>query len=264
MLAGIADIYIILIEPSQTQSHIVRNQFKELGIANYEECFSGEQALQRLTEVQPDLVISAMHLPDMTSIELVHKLREDERTCDLPFMLISTVNAFHELDPIKQAGATAVLPKPFNTTQLKQALYATLDTIEPRAVELENMDVETMNVLVVDDSRMARRAIIKTLGMMGMEKFTEAGNGREAIPLIDREYYDLVVTDYNMPHMDGKCLVDYIRQESHQPSVPILMVTTEGDNNKLAAVEQSGVSAICDKPFSASCIKGLIEAVMVH
>lgn len=264
MLAGIKDTYIVLIEPSQTQSHIIRRQFAELGISHYEECGSGAQAIKRLGEIQPDLVIAAMHLPDMTSIELVHRLRENEFTRDTPFMLISTVRCFRELDPIKQAGATAVLPKPFNTLQLKQALYATLENLEPQAIELENMDVESMNVLVVDDSRLARRQIIRTLHMMGLEKFTEAADGVDAIPLIDSEYYDLVVTDYNMPQMDGKCLVDYIRQQSHQPSVPILMVTTEGNRSKLAAVEQSGVSAICDKPFDARSVKGMVEAIMVH
>jgi len=264
VLAGIKDLYIILVEPSHTQSHIIRKQFAELGISKYEECFNGEQACKCIGESNPDMVIAAMHLPDMTSIELVHKLRENEETSDVPFMLISTVTSFAELDPIKQAGATAVLPKPFNTLQLKQALYATIENLEPDRIELDNMDVESMNVLVVDDSRFARQQIIRTLGKMGMEKFTEAADGMEAVPIIDREYFDLVVTDYNMPQMDGKSLIDYIRQQSHQPSVPVLMVTTEGNINKLAAVEQSGVSAICDKPFDAKVVKGMIEAVMVH
>lgn len=264
VLAGIKDLYIILVEPSHTQSHIIRKQFAELGISHYEECINGDQACKRIVESSPDLVIAAMHLPDMTSIDLVHKLRESEETSDVPFMLISTVTSFAGLDPIKQAGATAVLPKPFNTLQLKQALYATIENLEPDRIELDNMDVESMNVLVVDDSRFARQQIIRTLGKMGMEKFTEAADGMDAIPIIDHEYFDLVVTDYNMPQMDGKALIDYIRQESHQPSVPVLMVTTEGNSNKLAAIEQSGVSAICDKPFDAKVVKRMIEAVMVH
>ncbi len=264
MLDSIHDLYIILVEPSHTQSHIIRKQFDELGITKYEECFSGESAIQRINQANPDLVIAAMHLPDMTSIELVKKLREDASTRDLPFMLISTVTMFSELDPIKQAGATAVLPKPFNSVQLKQALYTTLENLNPERIEIETIDVENMNVLVVDDSGFARRQIIRTLGKMGMEKFTEAADGLDAIPKIDAEYFDLVVTDYNMPEMDGKSLIDYIRKHSHQPSVPVLMVTTEGNVSKLAAVEQSGVSAICDKPFDASVVKGMIEAVMVH
>lgn len=264
MLGGISNLFIILVEPSHTQSHIVRNQFAELGITQYEECFDGQSTLNRIIETKPDLVIAAMHLPDMTSIELVQQMRENESSRDVPFMLISTVTSFSQLDPIKQSGATAVLPKPFNTQQLKQALYTTLDNLEPEKVEIDNIDVENMNVLVVDDSRFARRQIIRTLGKMGMEKFTEAADGVDAIPKIDSEYFDLVVTDYNMPEMDGKSLIDYIRQQSNQPSVPILMVTTEGDVSKLAAVEQSGVSAICDKPFDARVVKGMIEAVMLH
>ena len=65
-----------------------------------------------------------------------------------------------------------------------------------------------------------------------------------------------------MPKMDGKHLIDYIRQQSGQQAVPVLMVTTEENMSKLAAVEQSGVSAICDKPFDPATVKSMIESVM--
>ena len=130
------------------------------------------------------------------------------------------------------------------------------------SLELDNFDPESLNVLVVDDSSMARKQIIRTLERMGIEKFAVACDGKEAIPLIDNEYFDLVITDYNMPEVDGEALIEYIRNESKQPTVPILMVTSEGDMNRLAAVEQSGVSAICDKPFEPQTVKSMIEAIM--
>ena len=72
----------------------------------------------------------------------------------------------------------------------------------------------------------------------------------------------LVVTDYNMPEMDGKALVDYIRTQSWQNSVPILMVTSEQDMGRLAAIEEAGVSGICDKPFEPEMVKGLLRRVL--
>ena len=66
-----------------------------------------------------------------------------------------------------------------------------------------------------------------------------------------------------MPEVDGHELIEYIRNKSKQPGVPILMVTSEGDMSKLAAVESSGVSAVCDKPFHPSVVKTMIEAIMV-
>jgi len=258
----VEDLYILLAESSSTQSKIVIKQFAELGITNFEVVDSGSAVLTSLEKNTPDLVIANMYLPDMSSTELVHKLREDDNFQELVFMLISTETSFDRLDPIKQAGATAVLPKPFNTKQLKQALHTTFDYLEPEELDIENFNAESMHVLVVDDSRFARKQIMRTLSKMGIERFMEASDGADAIPIIDNEYFDLIITDYNMPKVSGKELIDYVRTKSHQPTVPVMMVTTEESGSKLEAVERSGVSAICDKPFEPRTVKAMIESVM--
>ena len=61
---------------------------------------------------------------------------------------------------------------------------------------------------------------------------------------------------------DGAALVDHIRHKSWQGSVPVLMVTSEQDQGRLAAVEESGVSGICDKPFEAGVVKGLLARML--
>ncbi len=262
MVEQIQDLFIILVEPSDTQLKIIKNQFDELGVNNFKTFDSGQELLDNVIDLEPDLVISSMHLPDMCSTELVAKLRDDESTQDLPFLLISTVKSFEQLDPIKQAGATGVLEKPFSTEQLKAALVTSIDTLDPDQIVLENFDIESLNVLIVDDSRMARRQITKTLAKMGIEKITEAIDGEDALPIIEREYFDLVVTDYNMPNMDGQSLARYIRTQSNQRSVPILMVTTEENNTRLSEAQEAGVSAICDKPFEPNTVKQIIEEIM--
>ncbi len=262
MTSYIKELFILLVEPSNAQSKIIANQFKELGIDNYEWVSNGTEAVTKLRNSTPDLMISAMYLPDMTGAELVTSIRIEEKNHELVFMLISSETDFYQLEPIRQAGATAILPKPFNSSELKKALITTIDYLDMDQLQLDHFEPEKLNVLVVDDSKFARGQIVRTLKMMGIENFFEAGDGKEAIPLIDGTYFDLVVTDYNMPEVDGKELIKYIRTSSQQPAVPILMVTTEGDMNKLAAVEQSGVSAICDKPFEPKSVKNMIEAIM--
>jgi two-component system, chemotaxis family, chemotaxis protein CheY len=258
----IEDLYILLAEPSSTQSKIIIKQFAELGITKFDVVGNGHDVLAAVEKDTPDLVIATMYLPDMNSIELVHKLRAGNKFEELVFMLISTETSFDRLDPIKQAGATAVLPKPFTTKQLKQALFTTFEYLEPDQLDIENFNSESMHVLVVDDSRFARNQIMRTLTKMGIERFMEASDGADAIPIIDNEYFDLIITDYNMPKVSGKELIDYVRTKSNQPTVPIMMVTTEESGSKLAAVERSGVSAICDKPFEPKTVKAMIESVM--
>jgi len=107
---------------------------------------------------------------------------------------------------------------------------------------------------------MARRHIQRVLEKMEIrpENIDMAGNGEEALRMINSHFYDFVVSDYNMPVMDGGELVERIRKESTQSSIPVLMVTSEQDSNRLAAVQQAGVSAICDKPFDPMTVQRLI------
>jgi two-component system chemotaxis response regulator CheY len=70
--------------------------------------------------------------------------------------------------------------------------------------------------------------------------------------------FDLVVTDYKMPRMDGRELISHIREQSTQKEVPIIMVTTEFDPKKLAAVYQLGVSAISNKSFDREMVRNIV------
>lgn len=258
---NISTLYILLVEPSRSQRKIITLQFEDLGILNFVEVENGGDALDIIETDAPDLVISSMHLPDMTGRDLVLEMRANPSTDDIPFMLISTETSFQELDPIKQAGASAVLPKPFKAKDLRKALITTMDWANPEHINLSDEFLEEMRVLVVDDSALARKMIIKTLTKMGMQNFKEAVDGKEGIALIQESEFDLIITDYNMPKVDGHQLLKFIRTKSIQPHVPVLMVTTEGDDSKLQAIQQQGVSAIVDKPFDVNTVKQLIEAI---
>ncbi|MFT5503359.1 MAG: two-component system chemotaxis response regulator CheY [Gammaproteobacteria bacterium] len=255
-------LYVVLVEPSRSQSKIVIRQLEGLGISQIKLMDNGHNAIQMINSDVPDLVISALHLPDMSGSELVNHLRSQSATIDTPFMLISTTTSFDELDPIKQAGASAVLAKPFTVVDLKRAILATMDWENPEQLDLDDLDPESLDVLVVDDSPLARKMICRTLSKMGIVKITEAGDGSEAIPLIQSEHFDLIVSDYNMPNVDGHQLLKFIRNESNQSSIPVMMVTTEGDKGKLAAMQQAGVSAIVDKPFEVSLVRQLLRTAL--
>ena len=257
-------LYVVLIEPSPAQSKVVMRQFDILGIHHYRHFADPVEALDSIFDDVPDLVISSLHIGEVDGKDVVLRLRDNPATANTPFMLISTTTSFRDLDPIRQAGASAVLPKPFCADDLRVAVRNTIGWEDPGRVQLEDMDTESLAVLIVDDSALARRMIARTLKKMGFEKITEADDGAAAIPLLRENHYDLVVTDYNMPCVDGHELLRYIRNESMQSSVPVLMVTTEHDASKLAAIEQAGVSAIFDKPFEAALVKQTIESALAH
>ena len=261
-LFSITDLAITVVEPSSTQWRFIQKQFEEMGVT-HTDCFkSAQEALNDMRQFQPDLVISAMHLPDMTGTDLVRAMREDSLLEAIPFMIISSEESDYYLEPIRQAGVIAILPKPFNCADLKRALYATLDLIKPGTEGLENINMEDLKVLVVDDSSTARKHISRILNNLGIEALTFATNGREAVEILDAQFFDLIITDYNMPQMDGKALTKHVREQSSQRSIPILMVTSEANHSHLAGVTQAGVSAICDKPFEPAQVKQLIINIL--
>jgi two-component system chemotaxis response regulator CheY len=256
---SIESLCILLVEPSKAQHKIIEGYFHELGVGQVIWVQTASEALDALSQRRVDLVVSAMHLPDMTGTELLENIRRGDLKPDIPYMLISSETHYRYLEPIRQAGAIAILPKPFELEQLRTALYATLDYFDPGELATASVAHEDINLLLVDDSSLSRRHLRNILTAMGIVNIHEAENGQEAFELVKENYYDLIVTDLYMPEMDGKEFVEHVRQESSQASVPILMVSSEQDSSRLAVVQQAGVSAVCDKPFETATIKQLIE-----
>ena len=258
----IRDLSILLIEPSTTQSRFITSQLQDAGVDNIECVASISQAKQSLTGFIPDLIISAMYFEDGSGAEFAEFVKSNILTENIAFMLISSEQRFSVLDKVKQAGAIAILPKPFKFVDLQRALNATLSFIEPEEMELDLYDVTTLKILVVDDSLTARKHICRVLFSMGIVGVTTAENGVEALEYLAQNTFDLIVTDYNMPEMDGKELVEKIRTNPELSYLPILMVTSEEGSAQLSAVKQAGVSALCDKPFDIDTVRMLVQQLL--
>ncbi len=258
----ISDLAITVVEPSAMQGRIIHQRLQDLDVSKVELFHDGQTALDNIKQSIPDLVISSMYLPDMTGTDLVLGLRADPALEAVPYMLISSETSWASLDPIRQAGVVAILPKPFAAEDLKRALYSTVDLIMPDEQALADIQLDELKVLVVDDSSLARKHISRVLTNLGIAQIETAKNGREAVAMIEANYYDLVVTDYNMPEMDGEALTRYIRENSSQNAIPILMVTSEANDSRLSAVQQAGVSGICDKPFEPDAVRQMLQNLM--
>lgn len=264
-LSGVGMLTVFVVEPSNVQSQFIDTHLKSLGVLSTVAFKDGTSALRAMAENRPDVVISSMHLPDMTGGDLVGRMRAQEATRNVAFILVSSESNPHYLEPVRQSGSSAILGKPFTAEQMKKALATALDYLNPVAAKLEvdgEIDLESIKVLLVDDSRSARAFMRRVLENLGIQYFTEAENGKQAVAIIQQQYFDLVVTDYNMPEMDGRELTEYIRTQSWQSSVPILMVSSESNESRLAAVAQAGVSGVCDKPFEPAVVRGLLQKML--
>lgn len=258
----LSTLNVYLVEPSHTQQIIIGQFLTDAGIYDVKYIASGHEALDALSHALPDLIISSMYLPDMTGVDLVHAIRKHSSSYEMAFLLISSETNIKYLEPIRQAGAIAILPKPFTQLELNTALSSTIDYLHPQKANLEHFDIADLQVLIVDDSELSRKYISRILSDVGIENISLANDGKQALDMFNRHYFDLIVTDFNMPEMDGLQLVKHIRASEEHRNIPILMVTSEQNQNRLAAVEKAGVSAVLDKPFEPGSIRNLIVRLL--
>ena len=116
------------------------------------------------------------------------------------------------------------------------------------------------NILIVDDSvsmRQMTKIILKGAGY----QVVEAKDGNEALELIS-DSIDLIITDYNMPNMNGITLIKEIRGGTKNKSVPILMLTTETDPGRKEEGKQAGATGWLTKPFDKESLLKVIQKVL--
>lgn len=119
-----------------------------------------------------------------------------------------------------------------------------------------------MRFLVVDDSSTMRRIIRNNLKAVGYDDVLEAGNGEEALGRLQTEKVEVVITDWNMPVMNGLELVAALRKAQAWMQTPILMVTTVAEKEEILKAMQAGVTNYVVKPFDAATLKKKIDQIL--
>lgn len=120
-----------------------------------------------------------------------------------------------------------------------------------------------MKLLVVDDSSTMRRIIKNTLQRLGYEDILEAEHGLQAWELLDTiDDINILITDWNMPEMNGLDLVKKVRGDQRFVDMPIIMVTTEGGKAEVITALKAGVNNYIVKPFTPQVLKEKLEAVL--
>ncbi|MDP3890236.1 response regulator [Nocardioides sp.] len=119
-----------------------------------------------------------------------------------------------------------------------------------------------MKILVADDSRVMRQIVIRTLRQAGFagHDIVEAGNGQEALDLVRSESPDLVLSDWNMPEMNGIDCLAALRASGS--TVPFGFVTSEGSPDMRARAEAEGALFLIAKPFTAETFEEALSGVL--
>ena len=113
---------------------------------------------------------------------------------------------------------------------------------------------KSLRFLVVDDFSTMRRIIRNLLKELGFMHVEEAEDGAVALQMLKSTPYDIVVSDWNMPKMDGLTLLKSIRADQSLKTLPVLLVTAEAKRENIVAAAQAGASGYVVKPFTAATL----------
>ena len=116
--------------------------------------------------------------------------------------------------------------------------------------------------LIVDDSKVMREMVIACLRALDGLAFTHAASGLEALEKLSLQSFDVVVLDLNMPDIGGYEVIEFIRGQDKLVDLPILVVTTRGDDSSRARALDAGATRFMTKPFAPEALLGEVRALI--
>jgi two-component system chemotaxis response regulator CheY len=120
------------------------------------------------------------------------------------------------------------------------------------------------NVLIVDDSQTMRKVIRKSVGLSGLPlgECWEAGNGEEALNFLGSHSIDVILTDFNMPGMNGLEMIRELQKNEKHGRIPVVLITTHSHDWVIQEALSLGVKGFIRKPFHPEAIRDLLSQVM--
>ncbi len=120
---------------------------------------------------------------------------------------------------------------------------------------------KNMKILIVDDFSTMRRIIKNLMRDLGFNNTSEADDGKTALPMLQAGGFDFLITDWNMPGMQGIDLLKAVRADPKLATLPVLMVTAEAKREQIVEAAQAGVNCYVVKPFTAATLKEKIDKI---
>jgi CheY-like chemotaxis protein len=245
---------VLLADDSSTARQIIKRELIQMGFddQNIRDAADGEQALKFLAKTGFDMIISDWHMPNMDGLELLKAVKGDNRFKKIPFLMLTTEAEKNKISQAFESSADQYIGKPFTSEPFRQ-------TINKLLVGSNSFDDK--KVLVIDDSAVLRTILAKNLEQVGFDKdnIIESSDGEDGLDKLMVDKFDLVITDWYMPNMDGLEFVKLIKEKDHLKKIPLLMVTSEMDARKELEAFNAGISAYIIKPFTANDLESKIK-----
>jgi DNA-binding response OmpR family regulator len=225
--------------------------------------FDGAEALDLVDERKPDLLITDVEMPKLDGYAVCKTIKERCAAGQLqptPVIICSALGEAADLERGFDAGADDYLVKPAAPDDLTSRIRSLLSTfgLDPGQRE---------RILVADDSPAIRHLIADALGRQGFA-VTVADDGQAALDLArpqgDGDKFDMIITDYDMPRMNGFELVHALKRDPKLRDIPTLMLTARDTRRDQAQMRAVGLTSYLVKPFSVDKCVAIVERVLAE
>ncbi len=121
-----------------------------------------------------------------------------------------------------------------------------------------------LNIMIVDDSPVMRAFIRKVVGLTGLDvgDYCEAGDGEDALKLLRERWMDLILTDINMPNMNGEEFVRRLESDELLRTIPVIVVSTDSSHNRVQQMLALGAKGYVTKPFPPEALRDEVERIL--
>ncbi|KHK04201.1 response regulator [Desulfovibrio sp. TomC] len=242
---------ILFVDGGRTLLHVVRAALAGSGF-RVVSAHHAEAALALCRKRSFELVLTSVLLPGMSGLELCRRLKEDNHERYLPVIILSSSDNPIDMDTAFSCGADDYLLKSFTAEMLASKVSEHLDVAERKRHN---------KILVVDDSKLIRELLRHSFIKNGHCVLT-AENGTTALQIALAEHPDVVVTDIEMPEMDGYALCERIRDHPELRNTLVVIMSTRGHVSDIKRGERLGVSRYFVKPFDVEKMLLVVEQLL--
>ena len=201
---------------------------------------------------RPDVILMDLSMAGIRGDELCTKIKADPGLCGIPIIISSVDGGDAALNVSFRAGADDYIVKPFKKDVLLEKLEKAC-----RRKRRRNSD----SILVVEDAPAVRNLMIQGLSQAGFS-VSSANNGREALTVLESAKVDLILTDLDMPLMNGRELTREIRKSDTYGATPILMLSADQEDVSTLREKSIGVDEFIRKPFAMDKLVVLVETML--
>ena len=231
--------HVLIVDDSKTIRSVVCSQLRRRSI-DVTEAIDGLQGLNSIRERHYDLVITDIIMPNMDGYQLCTEIKKNPDTQSTPVIFLSTNERNDQIEKGFEVGAAAYITKKNATKELIPYVYEILNKSKILRDKL---------VLVVDDSKHILNVVQSGLSGAGFKVIT-ASDGNEAYAIASKEIPDLILSDINMPAMNGIEFCEKIQNTPNLSRIPLVIMNSGGDRRTMRELLHKGASAFLVKPFN--------------